>query len=214
MTEQLIAIFGIGALTAIQAIFFRPAIANLLAWFQIRTKKPFQQGDFIRCGEFEGVVQNISFSGTTLKRSDGATVAIANSTLTSTPVINKSSSNRRPIATEILLSPTIHISRLRYLLRKLPEKIQGREVPTKGFGNSSIWQDVQVKIQSITEAGVKIKVSGFHHPYYGELWVKHKNLFMQWVLMCLDPEDYPPADLNVHLANASLKKKTASESDG
>ena len=201
MTEQLITIFLIGSLTAVQALFFRPAIANLLGWIQIRTKRPFRKGDFIQCGEYEGVAVKIAVSGTTLERTDQSTVTLPNSHLTSTPTINKSASNRRPISVEFTLNPNLTY----FDIEKIQDKIYNDLVETNLFppdhecAKPLPWiKSPVVKITKIGAEGITMKVQAYNTDptSYGLV----RDLFMCRINDIIKAEQWPTADINVALS--------------
>ena len=200
MTEQLIAIFIIGSLTAIQALFFRPAIANLLGWIQIKTKKPFRKGDFITCGDYEGVVKKIAMSGTTLKRTDRSTVTLPNSLLTSTPVINKSAFNLRPMSVQFTLHPSLSQKQMQTIIDRIYYRCWHRRPEgTKDLdlGADSMFYDPDVKVQSFDGNGTVLKVSAFNGSYLPH--TQAKNIFMLHIRDIITSDQWPTNDVEVSI---------------
>ena len=186
MNEQLFAIVaGIIAISA--QMVFRPAISNFLGWVLITFKKPFKVGDFIRSGNYEGVVKSKNFNGIELEQTDLSKVVLPNALVTSKPVVNKSKYNLRPISTTFTLSNTLPRKEVSNLLLSITEMITRDQGLREGSG----------KVQRISEAGIEIKVQAFcSEP---NLYRYHKNKFMLKINDLIPLNAWPPVDLDVHM---------------
>lgn len=192
MTDQLVTIFVVGGLTTVSTVFFRPMIANLLSWSQIKLKRPFRKGDFIQSSGFEGIVKKIGFDGVTLTQTDWSTVQIPCSTVTSTPVLNKSSSNYRPAVTEFRLSNGLEERDIMFILGLIRANIE----------ESKYWKGVDVKIKDFSEAGVRVKVIAFFVPHTEEdSYTHHRDEMFAMIVGTIQSHFWPPTDINVLLEN-------------
>ncbi|MEG0250938.1 MAG: mechanosensitive ion channel [Peptostreptococcus sp.] len=76
---------------------FKEVLANLGSSMIILFFKPFEIGDYILCEDVEGSVFEIQMFSTTLKTVDNKLIIVPNSMITSNPVINYTSQDRRRI---------------------------------------------------------------------------------------------------------------------
>lgn len=83
-----IASLGIGGLAL--ALAAKDTVANFFGSVVVFTDRPFHVGDWIAFGEVEGVVEEVGFRTTRIRRLDHALVTVPNMTFTSTPIINRS----------------------------------------------------------------------------------------------------------------------------
>ncbi len=91
---QLISTLGIGSVAI--GFAFKDTFQNLLSGIMILLSEPFQIGDQIINGSFEGIVEDIQIRATYLRTYDGRRIVIPNSQLFTTPVtVNTAFSNRR-----------------------------------------------------------------------------------------------------------------------
>ncbi|WP_437131344.1 mechanosensitive ion channel family protein [Peptostreptococcus russellii] len=76
---------------------FKEVLANFGSSMIILFFKPFDVGDYILCDNVEGSVFEIQMFSTTLKTVDNKLIIVPNSMITSNPVINYTSQDRRRI---------------------------------------------------------------------------------------------------------------------
>lgn len=81
-----IAGMGLGGLAF--ALAAKDLLANIFSGIVIITDKPFSIGDWIKTNDVEGVVQDINFRSTKIKRFDEAFVTVPNSSLINAPITN------------------------------------------------------------------------------------------------------------------------------
>ncbi len=78
-----------GGLTAIVIGFaFREIGENLLAGFFLAFSRPFNRGDLIQSGEYEGTVRAIELRSTHIRTADGRDIFIPNSQIFNRPLVN------------------------------------------------------------------------------------------------------------------------------
>lgn len=81
---ELLSVLGVGSVAI--GFAFRDILQNFLAGLLILLREPFTQGDWIKFGEFEGMVSEISTRSTWLKTFDGQDVTIPNGQIFTSPV--------------------------------------------------------------------------------------------------------------------------------
>lgn len=94
-TTSLLAGLGIGGLAF--ALAAQNTLSNLFGSITIFSDKPFQLGDWISVGDIEGIVEDVGFRTTRVRRFDDALVTVPNSQFISTGIINYSSMKKRRI---------------------------------------------------------------------------------------------------------------------
>lgn len=204
MTDQLIAIFVIGGLTAIQAMFFKPMIANILGWAQIRFKKPFVKGDFVNTNGFEGIVDKIKFDGVTLRQKDESTVVLPCSTVTSSPLVNKSSSNLRPASVEFVITPTTRRIRVMNYLYQIEDVIH----------KAPMWSRGRAKVKGFSGAGIQINVRAYHDKTKSQKgYLRDRDFLFGSLNNLFEPEDWPPVDINVAMKSVVTAEAAADLAD-
>ena len=90
----LLAGLGLGGLAV--ALAAQETLSNLVGYFSIILDRPFDVGDFIISGDFEGVVEEIGFRATRIRRPDRAMIHVPNSILASQVVTNWSQTLNGP----------------------------------------------------------------------------------------------------------------------
>lgn len=81
---ELLQILGVGSVAI--GFAFRDILQNFLAGLLILLREPFTRGDWIKFGDFEGMVTEISTRSTWLKTFDGQDVTIPNGQIFTNPV--------------------------------------------------------------------------------------------------------------------------------
>ncbi|MCI0714474.1 MAG: mechanosensitive ion channel family protein [Chloroflexi bacterium] len=90
----LLAGLGLGGLAV--ALAAQETLSNLVGYFSIILDRPFDVGDYIISGDFEGVVEEIGFRATRIRRSDRAIIHVPNAILASQVVTNWSQNLNGP----------------------------------------------------------------------------------------------------------------------
>ncbi|QFI14572.1 mechanosensitive ion channel family protein [Borrelia sp. CA_690] len=94
-TTSIIAVFGsLGLAVGLAA---QSILSNFVSGFVVLNSKFFKCGDHIKCGDVEGLVENVQIFFTTLETFNKEIIKIPNSKLTSNFVVNFSASPRRRV---------------------------------------------------------------------------------------------------------------------
>ncbi len=94
----------IGATGAAIALALKDSLSNVAAGILILFKHPFKRGDFVTINGYDGIVDSIEISSTTLKTLDNRRVIIPNAQVMNNAIVNSSSENIRTIDRTIAIS--------------------------------------------------------------------------------------------------------------
>jgi len=92
---SLLAGLGLGGLAF--ALAAQNTVSNFFGSVTIFSDKPFQLGDWIQIGDVEGIVEDVGFRTTRVRRFDQALVTVPNSQFINTGIINYSAMKKRRI---------------------------------------------------------------------------------------------------------------------
>ncbi|MFB6092864.1 MAG: mechanosensitive ion channel family protein [Haloquadratum sp.] len=92
---------GAGFLGIVVGMAARQTLGALLAGFVLMFSRPFEIGDWIQVGEYEGIVTDITIVNTRLQTFDGEYVMIPNDVVSSQSLINRSRKGRLRIEVEV-----------------------------------------------------------------------------------------------------------------
>lgn len=90
----LLAGLGLGGLAV--ALAAQETLSNLVGYFSLILDRPFEVGDYIISGDFEGVVEEIGFRATRIRRPDRAMIHVPNAILAGQVVTNWSQTMNGP----------------------------------------------------------------------------------------------------------------------
>jgi len=120
---------GIGGVAI--ALAAKESVENLFAAFTILSDKPFQTGDLIRLGNYEGNVERIGFRSTRLRSADGSAYIIPNRKLVMENVENLSHRSIRRVKTTVNIKYGISPADLQKLAKELEQAIAAMPQVTK-----------------------------------------------------------------------------------
>lgn len=93
------------ALTVAVGFGMRDQVASVVGGIFIHLDNPFIKGDYIKTGDYEGVVKEIKLRATTLNGSSSEKLVVPNSTLVTNPVKNFTKGSRTKTSLETSLDP-------------------------------------------------------------------------------------------------------------
>ena len=117
--NSLVAALGAAGLTASFAL--QGSLSNLVSGIQIIFTKPFNMGDYLSFGTYEGTVKKIEILSTTLATFDNKEVVIPNSMITSDVVVNFTRSGTRRLDLSYGVSYQADLKRAKEILKELVE---------------------------------------------------------------------------------------------
>ena len=135
---------GAGFLGIVVGMAARQTLGAGLAGFVLMFSRPFEVGDWVTIGEFDGTVTEISIINTRLRSFDGEVVTIPNDEVRSNAVIDRSQRNRLRVEIEVGIDYDTDINRAAAVasdaiididgVARLPEP----NVVTKRFADSGV----------------------------------------------------------------------------
>ena len=96
-------IAGIGIGSAALALAAQDTASNIIGAFMIMIDKPFEVGEWIKVDTVEGAVEEFTFRSTRIRESSNSVVAIPNSTIVNSSIINWSRMQKRRITMDLTL---------------------------------------------------------------------------------------------------------------
>lgn len=146
-------ITGLGLSSVVIALAAQELVENLLSGMAIVSDKPFELGDYVRIGDYEGTVIDIKFRSTKIRMTDNTIVTIQNAKIVSGAVINISKIEKRKLA----LSYGIPLDTNSIKVKELMESIKMLLCSnTEVMANSVI-----VYINEITQNAIKIEIFAY-----------------------------------------------------
>lgn len=104
-------LLGAGLLGAVIGLAARPTVGSVIAGFVLLFSRPFVVGDWVRIGEREGVVVDVTTMNTELETVDGERALIPNHRVAELDVINRSERDRIRIGVDLAVSPESDLER-------------------------------------------------------------------------------------------------------
>ena len=146
-------ITGLGLSSVVIALAAQELVENLLSGMAIVSDKPFELGDYVRIGDYEGTVIDIKFRSTKIRMTDNTIVTIQNAKIVSGAVINISKIEKRKLA----LSYGIPLDTSSIKVKELMESIK-----MLLYSNTEVMANsVIVYINEITQNSIKIEIFAY-----------------------------------------------------
>ena len=120
-------ITGLGLGSIVVSLAAQDTIKNLLGGILIFIDKPFQVGDYIIFGTYEGTVEDMTFRSTRIRTLDNSIVQIPNSLVSSESLENISSISRRRYKLDLQLVLDTKMEELNILKNKIYEILMKNE---------------------------------------------------------------------------------------
>lgn len=141
---SLIAGLGLGGLAF--ALAAQTTLSNLFGSVTIFSDKPFHIGDWVQIGDINGIVEEVAFRTTRIRRFDQALVTVPNSKFVNTEVINYSAMKKRKIEFYLGLTYDTSIDKIKLVVDSIKSIIEDDEkfdhslyiVRFTDFGESSL----------------------------------------------------------------------------
>lgn len=94
-------LLGAGFLGLVLGLAARQTLGSVLAGFVVLFARPFELGDWVEIGDYEGVVTDISIFNTRLRTYSDEVVMVPNDTVISTEIINRSRLGRYRVEVDV-----------------------------------------------------------------------------------------------------------------
>ncbi|MFB6094503.1 MAG: mechanosensitive ion channel family protein [Halanaeroarchaeum sp.] len=92
---------GAGFLGIVVGIAAQQTLGSLLAGFVLMFSRPFEIGDWVKIGQEEGIVTDITIVNTRMENFDGEFVVLPNDTVSNSTIINRTRKGRIRLAVEV-----------------------------------------------------------------------------------------------------------------
>jgi len=149
---------GIGIGGAALAFAAKDTLANLFGSLVIFVDKPFAIGEWVKVGDIEGVVEDVSLRVTRVRTFERSLITVPNSDLTTKPIENFTRRERRRIKIEVGVTYDTSIEKLEEAVRRIRKLVADNEgldtdeqhVYFAQFANSSL--NILVQCYSLSTA--------------------------------------------------------------
>jgi len=145
---------GAGFLGIVIGMAARQTLGAVLAGFVIMFSRPFEVGDWVEIGDYEGTVTEISIMSTRLRSFDGEVVTVPNDTVRSGSIVDRSRRNRLRIEIEVGVDYDTDVDRASDLLTETVADVDDiaampePSVVTKRFADSAVVLGVRYWIRN------------------------------------------------------------------
>ena len=135
---------GAGFLGIVVGMAARQTLGAALAGFVLMFSRPFEVGDWVTIGEYDGTVTEISIINTRMRSFDGEVVTIPNDEVRSTAVIDRSQRNRLRIEIDIGVDYDTDVDHARAIITETIgdvdeiARMPAPNVVTKRFADSAV----------------------------------------------------------------------------
>ncbi|GAB7092719.1 hypothetical protein JCM18237_29900 [Halorubrum luteum] len=135
---------GAGFLGIVVGMAARQTLGAALAGFVLMFSRPFEVGDWVTIGEYDGTVTEISIINTRMRSFDGEVVTIPNDEVRSTAVIDRSQRNRLRIEIDIGVDYDTDVDHARAIITETIgdvdeiSRMPAPNVVTKRFADSAV----------------------------------------------------------------------------
>lgn len=146
-----IAGLGLGGLAF--ALAAKDLLANIFSGIVIIIDKPFGIGDWVKTGDVEGAVEDISFRSIRIRQFDESVVTIPNAGLINSPIVNFSRRTMRRISFYLAVKYNTPSDKLKNCITRIERML----VAHKGIDNKTIF----VRLNSFGQQGLTIFVYCF-----------------------------------------------------
>lgn len=108
---------GLGGLAF--ALAAKDFAANLIAGVVIIFDKPFSIGDWIKCKDLEGVIEDISFRSTKIRTFEKVLITVPNSMLANDPILNFNRRDTRRVTMNLGIAYNTSIEKIQLCVEKI-----------------------------------------------------------------------------------------------
>lgn len=135
---------GAGFLGIVMGMAAQQTLGSLIAGFVLMFARPFEIGDWVEVGDFEGMVIDITIINTRLRSFDGEIIVLPNDEVSSATVVNRSKRDRLRLTLEVGVDYETDLAHAEDVAIEAMESVEDvspapkpKVVPT-AFGDSAI----------------------------------------------------------------------------
>ncbi|MEG1495679.1 MAG: mechanosensitive ion channel family protein [Bacilli bacterium] len=119
--EAFVTGLGLGGLAF--ALAAKDLAANIIAGVIIIFDKPFSMGDWIKCRDLEGIVEDISFRSTKIRTFEKVLITVPNSMLANDPILNFNRRDARKVTINLGVEYNTPIEKMQMCVKKIQEAL-------------------------------------------------------------------------------------------
>lgn len=146
-------IAGLGISGVVVALAAKDYASNMMSGVIIFLDSPFNIGDWIRCKDIEGVVEEISFRSTRIRTFDKVLITVPNSVLVNDSILNFNKRETRRVTMDIGVTYDTSIEQLKVCVENIKEMLSQHE----GVDNEMI----NVAFSTLNESSLDISLYFF-----------------------------------------------------
>lgn len=146
-------ITGLGLSGVVVALAAKDYAANMMSGVIIFLDNPFNIGDWIKCNELEGIVEEISFRSTRIRTFDKVLISVPNSVLVNDPILNFNKRETRRVTMDIGVTYDTSIEQIRICIENLRDMLDKHD----GVDNEMI----NVSFSKLNESSLDISLYFF-----------------------------------------------------
>ena len=165
--SSLIAGFGITGLAV--GFAANSAIANIFGTISIIADKSFKIGDYVKIGEYEGIVESINMRSTKVRTLDNFLTIIPNHTIANSEIINVTAGHRRRIYETFSVTYDTSNEKLKKAVEILEKILE--ETP-------EISKDYVVFVETLDSSSINIKVHAYVKTKVWAKFLKEREKFI------------------------------------
>jgi small-conductance mechanosensitive channel len=135
---------ALGIVGVAVAFAFKDILENFIAGVLLQIRRPFDRGDQIITGDYEGTVYGVNMRSVIIDDPDGQRIIIPSSRLITEPIVNLTAHPLRRTALEVGVSYGANLDEAVQLVRTATQQAPGvsdqpaADVVVSGFGDSSV----------------------------------------------------------------------------
>lgn len=149
-------LLGAGVLGIILGLAFQSTLGSILAGFVLMLSRPFEIGDWVRIGDHEGFITEISINHVRLRNLDGEHVVLPNEAVSNRTIINRSDEGKIRHTIEVGVDYSVDPERAEAIAREAIsdlDEIMSHPVPQVlpvEFGDSAVVLELRVWVDNPT----------------------------------------------------------------
>ncbi|MGB9965349.1 mechanosensitive ion channel family protein [Halobacterium hubeiense] len=149
-------LLGAGVLGIILGLAFQSTLGSILAGFVLMLSRPFEIGDWVRIGDHEGFITEISINHVRLRNLDGEHVVLPNEAVSNRTIINRSDEGKLRHTVEVGVDYAVDPERAEAIAREAIsdlDEIMSQPAPQVlpvRFGDSAVVLEARVWIDDPT----------------------------------------------------------------
>lgn len=146
-------ITGLGISSVVITLAAQDTAKNLFGGLTIILDKPFKIGDFIKVGEFQGTVEDITFRSTRVRTLDNSVLYIPNAQMSSSTVINCSQKVKNRYRNTIIIERDASLHKVEDCKNKIVELLTKTD--------KVISDSVYSRITTVSQNGIEMLIDCF-----------------------------------------------------